>query len=177
MAKRWTTYQISYLLENYKLLGNKEIADVIGRSPGAVKKYLQERGIKRTAKQLKVIRKRMCSIPNDGQFKKGTLPHNTKYNGHERITKDGYVEIRLSRGNYVLKHRYMWEKANGSLPKGYCLTCINGDKTNTSPGNWKLISRIENCLNNSRYRLPEELIPSTALLIQLNNKLKSLQNG
>src|SRR4051812_31988258 len=33
------------------------------------------------------------------QFKKGQLPHNTKYLGHERISKDGYVEISIDETN------------------------------------------------------------------------------
>jgi hypothetical protein len=31
------------------------------------------------------------------QFKKGSLPHNTNYEGHERVSKDGYVEISVRR--------------------------------------------------------------------------------
>ena len=30
------------------------------------------------------------------QFKKGNLPHNTKFLGHERLTKDGYVEVSIA---------------------------------------------------------------------------------
>jgi ParB-like chromosome segregation protein Spo0J len=53
------------------------------------------------------------------QFKKGNLPHNTHYLGHERVSKDGYVEISIDETNphtgferrYVLKHRWAWEQA------------------------------------------------------------------
>ncbi|WP_166415447.1 HNH endonuclease [Cochlodiniinecator piscidefendens] len=83
------------------------------------------------------------------QFKKGQRPHNTKYEGHERLAKGGYVEISIKETNphtgferrYVLKHKYLWEQANGPLAEGMCLKCKDGDKTNTDPSNWEAIPR------------------------------------
>lgn len=83
------------------------------------------------------------------QFKKGNRPHNTQYLGHERVSKDGYVEISIDERNphtgferrYVLKHRWLWEKANGPVPEGYALKCLDGDKTNCAPSNWEAVPR------------------------------------
>lgn len=83
------------------------------------------------------------------QFKKGQLPHNTKYLGHERLSKDGYVEISVDQINphtgyerrYVAKHVWLWEKAHGPVPKGMCLKCLDGNRTNTAPSNWEAIPR------------------------------------
>lgn len=83
------------------------------------------------------------------QFKKGHAPHNTKYLGHERLSKDGYVEISVDQVNphtgynrrYVHKHRWLWEKANGPLPLGMALKCLDGDRTNCEPSNWTAIPR------------------------------------
>lgn len=83
------------------------------------------------------------------QFKKGQLPHNTHYLGHERISKDGYVEISIDETNshtgyerrYVLKHRYLWEEKNGKLPEGMCLKCLDNNRQNTDPSNWEAIPR------------------------------------
>ncbi len=82
-------------------------------------------------------------------FKKGQLPHNTKYLGHERVSKDGYVEIQVAQPNphtgaptrYVHKHRWLWEQANGPIPKGMILKCLDGDKTNSDPSNWEMLPR------------------------------------
>ncbi|OWK23941.1 hypothetical protein AJ87_26355 [Rhizobium yanglingense] len=41
----------------------------------------------------------------------------------------------------VHKHRWLWEKANGPIPEGHVLKCLDGDKTNCDPSNWELISR------------------------------------
>lgn len=83
------------------------------------------------------------------QFKKGGLPHNAKSLGHERVSKDGYVEISVAETNphtgygrrYVLKHRHLWEQRNGPVPEGHVLKAIDGNRLNTDPSNWTLIQR------------------------------------
>jgi hypothetical protein len=83
------------------------------------------------------------------QFKKGQLPHNTKYLGHERVSKDGYTEISIAETNphtgferrYVLKHKYLWEQAHGPVPEGMLLKCLDGNRLNTDPSNWTLVPR------------------------------------
>jgi hypothetical protein len=95
------------------------------------------------------------------QFKKGGLPHNTNYLGHERVSKDGYVEVSIAETNpytgferrYVLKHRHEWEKANGPVPEGHALKCIDGNKQNTAPSNWEAIPRaLLPRLNGGRFK-------------------------
>lgn len=83
------------------------------------------------------------------QFRKGGEPHNTRYLGHERVNKDGYVEVSIDETNphtgysrrYVHKHVHEWEKVNGPVPEGYCLKSLDGNKTNTDPSNWTAIPR------------------------------------
>ena len=95
--------------------------------------------------------KKMPYHPNSArtQFKAGNKPHNTKYLGHERISNDGYVEISIDEVNphtgferrYVLKHRYLWEQANGPVPEGMALKCLDGNRQNCDPSNWEAIPR------------------------------------
>lgn len=83
------------------------------------------------------------------QFKRGQEPHNTKHLGHERLNKDGYVEISVAETNphtgyhrrYVHKHVHLWEAANGPIPDGYCLKSIDGNRQNSEPANWIAIPR------------------------------------
>lgn len=84
------------------------------------------------------------------QFKKGDVSHTYRGHGHERIdSRDGYVVMIVEETNPwtgaktrpVHKHVYLWEKANGPIPEGHCLKCLDGDKTNTDPSNWECISR------------------------------------
>lgn len=83
------------------------------------------------------------------QFRKGNLPHTTKYLGHERVSKDGYVEISVDQPNphtgferrYVLKHRWVWEQERGPVPDGMFLKCKDGNKQNAATSNWELLPR------------------------------------
>ena len=84
-------------------------------------------------------------------FKKGNLPHTTKPVGYERITKDGYIEVKIKmrpshpdcNDNFKAKHRIVWEEANGPIPKGYKLTFLDGNKQNCSLENLALITNAE----------------------------------
>ena len=105
-------------------------------------------------------------------FKKGHEPHNTCYDGHERISKDGYIEVRIMKGKYVSKHRHLWEQSNGKLPKGYILIFKDKNQQNTSLDNLELISREENMRRNTIHRFPNELKTTITLI----NKLKKTIN-
>jgi hypothetical protein len=95
--------------------------------------------------------KKMPFNPNSArtQFKKGNRPHTTKFLGHERVSRDGYIEVSVAETNphtgferrYVLKHRWLWEKANGPVPEGHALKCLDGNRTNTDPKNWIAVPR------------------------------------
>ena len=128
-------------------------------------------------KQIDYMSKEGLERSKKTRFKKGNEPHNTKYDGAERITKDGYIEIRLSKGKYRLKHLFEWEKVNGKVKKGSCLKCIDGNKLNTNPNNWMMISRVENMYRNSSQKYPEEVIPSLVLVNSINKKINSIKNG
>jgi hypothetical protein len=106
-------------------------------------------------------------------FKKGNNPHNTKYDGHERISKDGYVEVRIRKGKYDLKHRLVWKELNGDIPKGFIVVFKDKNKTNIVIENLELISFEENMKRNTIQRYPGEL-KST---IRLINKLKRTINA
>lgn len=125
------------------------------------------------------------------QFKKGQEPHNTNYLGHERVSKDGYVEISVAERNphtgferrYVLKHKWLWEKANGPVRDGYVLKCLSDDKTNTDPSNWEAVPRaILPILNGGRFKktiayddAPEELKPLVMSSAKLKHRVREIR--
>lgn len=79
-----------------------------------------------------------------GWFMKGQMPHNHKPVGSERVTVDGYIEIKVSEPNkWRLKHRLIWEQANGQIPKNTAIVFLDGNKQNADIANLKLISRAE----------------------------------
>lgn len=83
------------------------------------------------------------------QFKPGAVPANIKPMGDERIGKDGYIEMKVPVPNpytghstrYMHKHRWLWEQANGPLPKGMALKCLDGNRQNCNPANWIAVPR------------------------------------
>lgn len=85
------------------------------------------------------------------RFKKGQQPHNTRYDGHERLTKDGYTEIRIKAGKYIYKHRLVYENAFGKIPKGMLIVFKDGNKQNITLENLELITLKENAIRNSPY--------------------------
>ena len=77
-------------------------------------------------------------------FKKGHTPVNHKPVGSERISKDGYIEIKVAEPNkWMLKHRFVWEKENGPLPKGMIIRFLDDNKLNCNIENMVLVSRAE----------------------------------
>lgn len=132
--------------------------------------------------------RRMAHNPNSARtrFKKGQLPHNTRWLGHERVTKDGYVEVSVAETNphtgferrYVQKHRWLWEKANGPVPEGHALKCLDGDRTNTDPSNWVAIPRAMLPRLNGRFgrnydAAPPELKPTIMAVARLAHAARS----
>ena len=64
----------------------------------------------------------------------------TKFgNGHQRT--DGYIQITSGHYKGKLLHRLIYEEVYGSIPKGYAIHHIDGDKTNNNPGNLMLLSK------------------------------------
>lgn len=121
------------------------------------------------------------------QFKKGQEPHNTKYLGHERINKDGYVEISVAETNphtgyerrYVHKHVHLWTQKNGPVPEGYALKCLDGDKSNTDPSNWELVPRALLPRLNGRFgrgydTAPAELKPVILAVAKLEHEVRNI---
>lgn len=89
----------------------------------------------------------------ESQFKKGHKPHNWVPIGSERITKDGYIQIKIKEGkfqhNWRGKHILIWEEHNGPLPKGHVIIFGDGDNRNFDINNLILVSRAQLLILNS----------------------------
>jgi hypothetical protein len=125
------------------------------------------------------------------QFRKGNLPHTAKWLGHERVSKDGYVEVSIDETNphtgferrYVLKHRWQWEQVNGPVPDGMALKCLDSNKENTDPSNWELIPRaLLPLLNGGRHKrrlafdeASPELKPTILTMAKLTHKARQVR--
>lgn len=93
------------------------------------------------------------------RFKKGQAPINWKPVGSERVSKDGYIEVKVSEpDNWELKHRFIWEYNYGKPPEGAIVAFKDGNRLNVSLDNLALITRKENVIMNhsgTRYKNPK----------------------
>lgn len=136
--------------------------------------------------------KKMPFNPNSArtQFKKGDRAPNKRDIGYESIDKSGYVKICVAEPNpwtgadthMAFKHRWLWEKANGPVPKGMALKCLDGDKLNCDPSNWEAIPFALQPQLNSRFgrgydEAPSEMKPTIMAIAKLNHKVRQLRKG
>ncbi len=78
------------------------------------------------------------------QFKKGNIPYNHKPVGTERVSRDGYIEVKIREPNkWRGKHVVIWESLHGPRPKGYKIIFADGNRRNFDPENLLLVSSAE----------------------------------
>lgn len=115
---------------------------------------------------------------NKTSFQKGNIPHNHRPVGSERITKDGYIEIKVAEPNkWKLKHRYIYEKEYGKIPEGYNVMFADRNRLNLDIDNLILVSKREDLImNNKKLIFKDQELTKTghliAKVISKTNKLK-----
>ncbi len=121
--------------------------------------------------------------PSHTSFKKGNKPHNWKPIGSSRISKDGYVEVKISEPKtWAQLHVIIWQAANGPIPDGHCVVFKDMDKANVCLNNLELITRNEN-LQINRLRCssrPQEIRPvarTIGKLIAKTNEINANSKG
>ncbi len=106
---------------------------------------------------------------SDTVFKKGNFPHNTRPAQHERISKDGLIEIKVGeRGKtFIAKHRWLWEQANGPVPAGMIVRFADCNNRNFAMDNLICVSRHLNLrLNATGYNETPQTFKPTKLLAE-----------
>lgn len=197
--KAYTPEQKAWVKQNYPLMKLAELTDVFNRKFGTNKTIKQIRSFTRNHK----IRsgrtgrfekgqaswnkgKRGVGVPNSGNFKKGHCPHNHQPVGNEVITTDGYVRVKIAEPKlWEFKHRLVWEKHKGPIPKDCVIFHLDGDGLNNDIANLQMITRSEmislNHLSRTdgiKYKeLPDELKPSVLALAKLKNATHKAMKG
>lgn len=113
-------------------------------------------------------------------FKKGNLPHNTKYDrcivirsGHPKRNEPSYKWVRISKANWQMLHVNNWIRKYGPVPKGFIVVFKGKDTMNCEVSNLQLITRKENMLRNTIHRYPDDLIKTIRMLGKLKRKIIS----
>ena len=157
MPRNYTKEEKEFLINYYPGHYRKEIQ----------KAFLEKFGVELTIGQIKGFgRRNGLNTGFDGRKKKGDVPWNkgihympggrsveTRFKPgqksinerpvfSERISKDGYVEIKIpGYKSWKLKHRWVWEQHNGKIPDNHVVIHKDGDVTNNDIDNLMLISR------------------------------------
>lgn len=120
------------------------------------------------------------------QFKKGEMRGAAQHNyvpiGSERISKDGYLERKVTDDHpvptrrWTAVHRIVWEAAHGPIPPGFIVVFKPGMRTKVADeitaDKLELISRAENMRRNSYHNnYPKEVAQLIQLKGALNRKI------
>ncbi len=160
-----------------KEFNRRFLADItVGQIKGSIRRYGLNTG--RTGRFEKGHNKGKKGVCAKGcektWFKNGRLPHNTKPIGYERVSKDGYIEVKIAMRpgdtanghNFIPKHRLIWERANGPIPAGCNIIFLDGDKRNFDLENLALVTNAENLeLTRSGLRKNNPQLTETGVLI------------
>ena len=116
---------------------------------------------------------------NVTSFKKGQKPHNYKPLGSERITKDGYCEIKVSDTGrrWRPKHVLIYEKHHGKVPKGSAVIFLDGDKRNFDIDNLYLVTRSQLAMlnKNSLIQKDADLTKTAINVVDLMKKISAME--
>ena len=203
---KWTDEIVQFMIDNYQGKDNIELANLLNEKFNLdanadkisnVKTKLKKKGINlRTGINRGCIKK--GNIPaNKGKkwddyltkeqqdncrkttFKKGNIPHNHKKVGSERITVDGYIEIKVAEPNkWESKAKVIYEEKYGKIPTGSKIIYLDGNRLNLDINNLKLISNHENLIMNEfklRYGR-KELTESAYIIAQIEEKRRKIKN-
>ena len=116
---------------------------------------------------------------SETQFKPGSKPHTWKPIGSTRLSKDGYLQRKVSDTGYPPKdwvgvHILMWEEEHGPVPPGHAVAFKDRNKAHISLDNLELISRRELMRRNTIHNYPAPLAGVIRLNAKLKRRLRSL---
>ncbi|MHC1780997.1 MAG: HNH endonuclease signature motif containing protein [Bacteroidales bacterium] len=192
MRTRLSTADLARFIELYPSKSNAELGIMFG----VRESYMHHLGFKlRLFKSKEFIRERSskgyfkpgCTPPNKGKklhefmsperiekflktsYRAGHTAVNRAAVGTEVITRDGYVRVKIAEPNiWKLKHRLVWERVHGEIPKGCNIQFHDRNSQNCSIENLYMISKSEQIHCNSIMRYPESLRESIHKIATIN---------
>jgi hypothetical protein len=205
----WQDWELNILRTQYPDTATKALSRSIGRSESAVYGRAAIMGLKKSESYLAgpdacrlrrgdnvgaANRFRPGHVPaNKGlrrpgwspgrmaetQFKPGARPHTWRPIGSTRLSKDGYLQRKVSDTGYPPKdwvgvHILMWKEAYGAVPKGFAVAFKDRNKTNIRLDNFELVSRQELMRRNTIHNYPPELADVIRLGASLKRQIRKI---
>lgn len=163
-----TAKEIAYFRRNHKLnsglTGQFEKGNISHNKGKKQSEYMTKEALERT----KATR-----------FKKGNRPSNYRPVGSERITKDGYIEVKVADPNkWETKNKIVYKQHFGDIPKGYKVIYADGNKLNNDINNLILVSNSELLIANRNHLIynNKELTESGILISKVIDKTNKVKN-
>jgi hypothetical protein len=190
MPRPWTPADDAELARLYAMMPAIEVCPLMGRSKSSIKNRIVTLGLKKPGNSgrfkpgVATWNKGMKGLDIGGKatrFQAGRAPqlaHNYKPIGSVRLSKDGYLERKVSDDlsvyparRWVAVHRLVWEAAYGTAPESCIVVFRPGMRTTKEAeitiDRVECITRKENMMRNTVHNLPKPL----AQLVQLKGAL------
>lgn len=99
--------------------------------------------------------------------------------GHEIITHDGYIKVKVSdvgdpNTKFKLKHRVIWEQAYGPVPEGCFIVFVDGNKRNFDLSNLRCVTRYVNGVTSGYKGTTPEIFDTAIMVGTLSERVKEL---
>ena len=200
---RYSEEQKKFIIDNYYGKYSKELADIFNKqfntniTAKEIKNYRENHKLNsgltgrfekghvthnKGKKQTEYMSKEAIGKTKATRFKKGNIPQNHRDIGEERISKDGYIYIKVRDGclndNWELKHRYIYKQHYGEIPNGYNVMFADKNKRNFDIDNLILVSKSEDLIMNNNKLLfsNKELTKTGHLIAKVIDKTNKVKN-
>lgn len=200
---RYSEEQKKFIIDNYYGKYSKELADLFNKqfntniTAKEIKNYRENHKLNsgltgrfekghvthnKGKKQTEYMSKEAIGKTKATRFKKGNIPQNHRDIGEERISKDGYIYIKVRDGclndNWELKHRYIYKQHYGEIPNGYNVMFADKNKRNFDIDNLILVSKSEDLIMNNNKLLfsNKELTKTGHLIAKVIDKTNKVKN-
>lgn len=203
----WLDIEEKFLAHAYPTVRTESIAEVLQRPLSSIYRKASQLGLRKTSAYLEAINGRFREGSGSGkdcrfkpgqtpwnkgtrfvaggrstqtQFRAGQKPHTWRPVGHNRITKEGYLQRKVSdtcctRRDYVGIHHLVWRMHGRHVPDGYALVFADGDKRNFDINNLELVHRADLMRRNSVHNLPPDLKEVVDLKRIISRRINTLE--
>ena len=182
----WTAEQTEFLIENYKTIGDTELAKIFAtrwdKKKGWSKKHIEKKRrqlkLKRTAKECKAIHQRN---KDNGVFKDcankmwasvGVTPVGEVKVWYFGTTKTPTAMIKTKKG-FKAYNRWLFKKTYGKVPAGKLVVNSKDEIITTNPAHLELITRKELAARNKIKSVSPVIRKNRKLIKQIIQELKN----
>lgn len=158
----WTDGQLNFIRDNVAGISVAELRD----------KFNDRFNLNRSFASIKAAKTRLgLSNGRDTHFKEGVSYDREKLPIGSETCSHGYWFIKRANNLWILKHRYLWEQANGPVPEGSVIIFGDGNSLNFDLDNLLCVTRQDLLTMNEQKLIfnSSELTKTGQLLAKLIN--------